>query len=90
MAARLAAERRKGSATGNIVTEAYRRTYVRTHNVCLAVTPAAVLVAPFDRHGEWGYLMQQRTKLVAVRNSFSRMPGSWSGIADPTEYEVGK
>ena len=59
-------------------------------NVCLAVTPAAVLVAPFDRHGEWGYLMQQRTKLVAVRNSFSRMPGSWSGIADPTEYEVGK
>jgi hypothetical protein len=64
--------------------------HVRRHNVCLAVMPAAVLVAPFDRHGEWGYLMQQRTKLVAVRNSFSRMPGSWSGIADPTGYEVGK
>ena len=27
---------------------------------------------------------------AAARNSFSRMPGSWFGIANPTGYEVGE
>jgi hypothetical protein len=27
---------------------------------------------------------------TAASNSFSRMPGSWSGINDPTGYEVGR
>ena len=74
--------------SGGNYTLVVQGNHVRKRNVCLAVMPAAVLVA--DRYGEWGYLMQQRTKLVAVRNSFSRMRGSWSGIADPTGYEVGK
>ena len=74
--------------SGGNYTLVVQGNHVRKRNVCLAVMPAAVLVA--DRYGEWGYLMQQRTKPVAVRNSFSRMPGSWSGINDPTGYEVGR
>jgi hypothetical protein len=27
---------------------------------------------------------------TAASNSLSRMPGSWSGINDPTGYEVGR
>ena len=46
---------------------------------------------------EAGYRNVSRTRNGAVAqngtaasNSFSRMPGSWSGINDPTGYEVGR
>jgi Transposase IS116/IS110/IS902 family len=46
--------------------------------------PAVAVVPTRTRKGA---VFQKGT---AARNSFSRMPGSWSGIADPTGYEVGR
>jgi hypothetical protein len=50
-------------------------------DLCAAFIVAAITAA------RKGAVSQNGT---AAPNSFSRMPGSWSGIADPTGYEVGR
>ncbi len=66
---------------GAKMKDGIRTTFISHH---FRPRPAVAVVPTRTRKGA---VSQNGT---AARNSFSQMPGSWSGIADPTGYEVGR